>query len=276
MAAARAADPDVLWEGNVDPRPQRPGRSARLATAVAVSLRGDCAALAGRRACYLTGTPIRDFARRRPRTPPATRFGARPGDRMLLVFGGSQAVRRFNAAVAAALPRLVERVHVVHVTGDAGYADALAGRERLPVGCASATGRAVPARRDGRGARRRRTCSSGARAARRWPRRPRSACRSSWCRTPTPPATNGPTPAARRLRCRAARSRTRHSTPPRCSRPARSSTIPRVMPRMAAAARELGRPGAAAAVAELVLAAAERRPLPEPADIDRRSQGVAA
>src|SRR6185503_8671501 len=43
-----------------------------------------------------------------------------------------QAVRRFNAAVAAALPRLVERVHVLHVTGESGYAAALAERERLP------------------------------------------------------------------------------------------------------------------------------------------------
>ena len=50
----------------------------------------------------------------------------------MLIFGGSQAVRRFNAAVAEALPRLVERVAVIHVTGDDGYAAALAGREALP------------------------------------------------------------------------------------------------------------------------------------------------
>ena len=56
-----------------------------------------------------------------------------PADgRVLLIFGGSQAVRRFNAAVAEALPRLVERVAVIHVTGDEGYATALAGREALP------------------------------------------------------------------------------------------------------------------------------------------------
>ena len=51
---------------------------------------------------------------------------------MLLIFGGSQAVRRLNAAVAEALPSLVERVTVIHVTGDTGYAAALAGREALP------------------------------------------------------------------------------------------------------------------------------------------------
>jgi UDP-N-acetylglucosamine--N-acetylmuramyl-(pentapeptide) pyrophosphoryl-undecaprenol N-acetylglucosamine transferase len=44
---------------------------------------------------------------------------------------------------------------------------------------------------------------------------------------------------------------------------------------MSAAARELGRPGAADAVAELVLAAADRAPLPDPAAIERRSRAVA-
>jgi hypothetical protein len=46
--------------------------------------------------------------------------------------------------------------------------------------------------------------------------------------------------------------------------------------RMSAAGRELGRPGAADAVADLVLAAAERRPLPDPETMDRRSRGLAA
>ena len=41
---------------------------------------------------------------------------------------------------------------------------------------------------------------------------------------------------------------------------------------MSAAARELARPNAADAVARLVVAAAERRPLPDPADIERRSR----
>jgi hypothetical protein len=45
---------------------------------------------------------------------------------------------------------------------------------------------------------------------------------------------------------------------------------------MSEAARALGRPGAADAVADLVLAAAERRPLPDPAVLERRSRGLAA
>jgi UDP-N-acetylglucosamine--N-acetylmuramyl-(pentapeptide) pyrophosphoryl-undecaprenol N-acetylglucosamine transferase len=41
---------------------------------------------------------------------------------------------------------------------------------------------------------------------------------------------------------------------------------------MAAAARRLGRPGAADAVAEIVMAAAERRPLPDVERIERLSR----
>jgi len=121
--------PSVLWDGNVVP-----GRSvrfiARWVTVVAVSHPDTATAIAHPRA-YLTGTPIRslagvdvDAARER--------FGGRPGERILLVFGGSQAVRRINDAVLGALPRLVERVRVVHVTGDAGYGPAIAAREALP------------------------------------------------------------------------------------------------------------------------------------------------
>jgi hypothetical protein len=43
---------------------------------------------------------------------------------------------------------------------------------------------------------------------------------------------------------------------------------------MSAAARALGRPGAADAVAELLLALAERRPLPDAARIDALARGA--
>ncbi len=81
--------------------------------------------------CYLTGTPIRDTTSI-DREAARQRLGIAPGDRVLLIFGGSQAVRRFNAAVAEALPKLIGRAVVIHVTGEDGYAAALAGRESLP------------------------------------------------------------------------------------------------------------------------------------------------
>ena len=120
--------PSVLWEGNVVP-----GRSVRFvakrATVLAVTFPETAEALA-HPSTFVTGTPIRaldadpDEAR--------ARFGGRPGERILLVFGGSQAVRRINTAVLGALPRLTERVRVIHVTGDDGYAAACIARDALP------------------------------------------------------------------------------------------------------------------------------------------------
>lgn len=130
LAAALLRIPSVLWEGNVVP-----GRSvrfvARRATVLAVTYPETLDALPHPRA-FVTGTPIRaldadpDEAR--------ARFGGRPGERILLVFGGSQAAARINAAVLGALPRLVERVRVVHVAGEDGQAAAVAAREALPEG----------------------------------------------------------------------------------------------------------------------------------------------
>jgi UDP-N-acetylglucosamine--N-acetylmuramyl-(pentapeptide) pyrophosphoryl-undecaprenol N-acetylglucosamine transferase len=129
IAARLLGIPTLLWEGNVVP-----GRSvratARLASVVAVSFGATCAALRIGR-CYETGTPIRATAsvdRLRAREE----LGIPAGGRLLLVFGGSQAARRLNLAVLAALPALLERCHVIHLTGDADYADALAARQRLP------------------------------------------------------------------------------------------------------------------------------------------------
>src|SRR6476469_8596431 len=133
LAAAPLRIPVVLWDGNVIP-----GRAvratARLADALAVSFQATCRALASAapgRPCYVTGTPIRDVSAI-DREAARVRMDVAPGERVLLIFGGSQAVRRFNAAVAQALPVLVERVTVIHVTGDEGYAAALAAREGLP------------------------------------------------------------------------------------------------------------------------------------------------
>jgi UDP-N-acetylglucosamine--N-acetylmuramyl-(pentapeptide) pyrophosphoryl-undecaprenol N-acetylglucosamine transferase len=129
VAARMLRIPAVLWDGNVVP-----GRStratARLAAVVAVSFEATCAALRVE-TCYVTGTPIRD-TRAVDREDARAQLGIPPGPRLLLVFGGSQAVRRFNTAVAGALGRLVERCWVLHVTGEGGLAEMVAARDALP------------------------------------------------------------------------------------------------------------------------------------------------
>lgn len=128
LAARARGIPTLVWEGNV-----QPGRATRAigryATRVAVSFPPTLAAFGDN--AFVSGTPIRSFAGI-DRAAARHAFGLDPDDRMLLVFGGSQAVTRLNAAVLEALPRLLGDWHVLHVAGEAGMAAAGAAREALP------------------------------------------------------------------------------------------------------------------------------------------------
>lgn len=79
----------------------------------------------------MTGTPIRSFAGH-DRVSARAALGLPPELPVLLVFGGSQAVRRLNDAVAAALPELVTGAVVLHITGAGGWEEAEARRVALP------------------------------------------------------------------------------------------------------------------------------------------------
>jgi UDP-N-acetylglucosamine--N-acetylmuramyl-(pentapeptide) pyrophosphoryl-undecaprenol N-acetylglucosamine transferase len=130
LAARVLGIPTLMWEGNVIP-----GRSvratARLASALAVSFEPTCSSLPTGRACFVTGTPIRDVAAH-DRAGARGRMGIGADDRLVVVFGGSQAVRRLNDAVAGAMPSLAEKAVVIHVAGPDGLAAAEATRAALP------------------------------------------------------------------------------------------------------------------------------------------------
>jgi UDP-N-acetylglucosamine--N-acetylmuramyl-(pentapeptide) pyrophosphoryl-undecaprenol N-acetylglucosamine transferase len=102
---------------------------ARLATVRAVSFAATRERLPA--PTYLTGTPIRPAAGM-SREEAARRLGIPPGLPVLLVFGGSQSVRRLDEAMADAAADLVERCVVVHITGTASYPRAEALRDTLP------------------------------------------------------------------------------------------------------------------------------------------------
>jgi UDP-N-acetylglucosamine--N-acetylmuramyl-(pentapeptide) pyrophosphoryl-undecaprenol N-acetylglucosamine transferase len=129
LAARARGIPTLVWEGNV-----QPGRATRTvgryANRVAVSFPPTLAAFPDNG--FVSGTPIRSFARI-DRDAARRSFGLGTDDRLLLVFGGSQAVTRLNGAVAAALPRLLAGWHVLHLAGEAGMANAGAARQHLPV-----------------------------------------------------------------------------------------------------------------------------------------------
>ena len=270
MAAAPLGIPVVMWDGNVIP-----GRAvratARLATALAVSFEATCRSIrvaTPNRPCYVTGTPIREVDAI-GRAAARVRMDIAPDERVMLIFGGSQAVRRFNAAVAEALPRLVERVTVIHVTGDEGYAAALAGREALPE-TARRRYRPYPFLRDemlpalvaadlvvGRAG-----ASTLAEV---------TALGLPMVVVPYPHAAGHQRAnAASLVEAGAARLVADEAFDAAALVDAAGILDdPVAYAAMSAAARSLGRPGAADAVADLVLAAAAREPLPDPAVIER-------
>ncbi len=128
VAARSRGIPTVVWEGNV-----QPGRATRAigrwATRVAVSFPPTLEAFPGH--AFVSGTPIRSVAGI-DRAAARHALGSDASDRLLLIFGGSQAVARLNEAVIASLPRLLDGWHVLHLAGDAGMAPAGAAREALP------------------------------------------------------------------------------------------------------------------------------------------------
>jgi UDP-N-acetylglucosamine--N-acetylmuramyl-(pentapeptide) pyrophosphoryl-undecaprenol N-acetylglucosamine transferase len=128
LAARARRIPTLVWEGNV-----LPGRATRvvgrLATRVAVSFPPTLGAFPENG--FVSGTPIRSFAAV-DRDAARRSFGVGPDDRLLLVFGGSQAVARLSAATTRALPRLVADWHVLHLAGEDGMGDAGAARQALP------------------------------------------------------------------------------------------------------------------------------------------------
>ena len=277
MAAAPLGIPVVLWDGNVIPG-KAVRLTARLADVITVSYQATCEALAssaGDSPCFVTGTPIRD-TREIDREAARVHLEVPAGERVLLIFGGSQAVRRFNAAVADALPRLVEKATVIHVTGQDGYAAALAGREALPEGV-RARYRPFPFLREemlpalaaadlvvGRAG-----SSTLAEA---------TAFGLPLVVVPYPHAAGHQRANAREL-VEAGAARVVDDEAFDAAALLDAATLlddAAAHLTMSAAARSLGRPGAAEAVARLILAVAERRPLPDQAAVERLSRGAAA
>ncbi|RLT31743.1 MAG: hypothetical protein DWI56_00285, partial [Candidatus Limnocylindrus sp.] len=130
IAAALTRTPSLIWEGNV-----QAGRSNRLiaplasARAVAWAATATKAPWSGRET-LVTGTPVRSFAGR-DRTTARARFGVAEGTPLLLIFGGSQRVVRFERALSGILTELLATWQIIHIVAD-GLAEAESTKRQLP------------------------------------------------------------------------------------------------------------------------------------------------
>jgi UDP-N-acetylglucosamine--N-acetylmuramyl-(pentapeptide) pyrophosphoryl-undecaprenol N-acetylglucosamine transferase len=79
----------------------------------------------------VTGYPVRAPFFEASRDAGRRLFGIPPDARVLCVFGGSQGSRSINAAVAAALPYLLQKYLVLHISGPDRYPEAQAAAEGL-------------------------------------------------------------------------------------------------------------------------------------------------
>ena len=130
LAAALLRIPALLWEGN-----QVPGRSVRVSAGLA-RVRTVSFALTQARLpapTFVTGTPIRDLSSL-AKADARAQLDLPPDVPVLLVFGGSQAVRRLNDAMADAIADLEDRCCILHITGAAAFPEAGILRDGLPAG----------------------------------------------------------------------------------------------------------------------------------------------
>lgn len=80
----------------------------------------------------VTGYPVRNTFRAASRDKARARFGLPDDAAVLSVFGGSQGSRSINEALAAHLPSLLARHHVIHICGEQRWPEAQRAAANLP------------------------------------------------------------------------------------------------------------------------------------------------
>lgn len=103
---------------------------ARLAWRVAATT-SDSAAWVPSRKLVPTGYPLRGQFLTVTREGARARLGIPADERVLLIYGGSKGARSINRAALDALPRLLQRAVVIHVSGEGDWAEVQAAREGL-------------------------------------------------------------------------------------------------------------------------------------------------
>ncbi len=126
-ASWRAGVPVLIYLPDLTPG-QAIRLTSRLAARVAVSFPEVARYFPGK--AVVTGYPVRQALLRADKAAARQALGLSDQDPVLLVFGGSRGARSINRALTAALPLLLARCQVVHVSGqlDWPWVQEMAGR----------------------------------------------------------------------------------------------------------------------------------------------------
>jgi UDP-N-acetylglucosamine--N-acetylmuramyl-(pentapeptide) pyrophosphoryl-undecaprenol N-acetylglucosamine transferase len=129
LAARTLRVPVYLWAGDA-----LPGRASRLLSRfcarIGVTFEEARRSFPPRRA-FLTGTPIRASLLRWTRADARSKMGVPEDAALIVVTGGSQGSARINDAISTALPQLLQKAYVLHVTGEAHIGKATAREKTL-------------------------------------------------------------------------------------------------------------------------------------------------
>jgi len=133
MALAGSKRPSLLYVPDIEP-----GLAlktlARSADCIAVSAEASRRFFDPRARVEVTGYPVRRDLLRWQRAAAQQALNLSPDLPTLLVFGGSKGARSLNRALLAALPQLLPRLQVVHVSGKLDWPEVEAARLQLPAG----------------------------------------------------------------------------------------------------------------------------------------------
>jgi len=133
IAARRHGVPIVIYLPDVEP-----GSSIRFAVPMAQRIActtAGSAAFVPEEKMIVTGYPVRPdirAAKALTRSEALAKFDLQPGRPTLFVFGGSRGARNINRALMAALPELLERAQVIHISGTLTWPEVEANAAALP------------------------------------------------------------------------------------------------------------------------------------------------
>lgn len=137
MALAGTGVPSLLFVPDIEP-----GLAlktlARFATAIALTTADSLDYFSNGAEMHVTGYPLRAELADWDRASGRILLGLDPEKPVLLVLGGSKGARSINRALAAALPSLLPRTQVLHITGRLDWEEIQSVQAGLPLELASA------------------------------------------------------------------------------------------------------------------------------------------